>query len=68
MFMYIFGGTLPALNAVSSAAYDYGEHGDAVNIGLMLHASTTDAARVSTANSGRSTGPGFPGVLIPGMY
>ncbi|MYD97344.1 MAG: ergosterol biosynthesis protein [Gammaproteobacteria bacterium] len=38
MFMYIFGGTLLALNAVSSAAYHYGQHGDAVNIGLMLHA------------------------------
>ena len=38
MFMYIFGGTLLALNAVSSAAYHYGEYGEAANIGLLLHA------------------------------
>ena len=38
MFMYIFGGTLLALNAVSSAAYHYGQYGEAFNIGLMLHA------------------------------
>ena len=37
MFMYIFGGTLLALNAVSSAAYHYGIYGEAANIGLMLH-------------------------------
>ena len=38
MFMYIFGGTLLALNAVSSAAYHYGQYGEAANVGLILHA------------------------------
>ncbi|MYE86833.1 MAG: ergosterol biosynthesis protein [Gammaproteobacteria bacterium] len=38
MFLYIFGGTLLALNALSSAAYHQGLHGDAANIGLFLHA------------------------------
>ena len=37
MFMYIFGGTYLALNAVSSAAYHYGEYGQAANVGLFLH-------------------------------
>ena len=37
MFMYIFGGTYLALNAVSSAAYHFGQHGAAANIGLFLH-------------------------------
>ena len=37
MFLYIFGGTLLALNVVSSAAYHYGQFGDASNIGLFLH-------------------------------
>lgn len=38
MFLYIFGGTLLALNAVSSAAYHYGQFGAAANLGLFLHA------------------------------
>jgi len=38
MFMYIFGGALLALNAVSSAAYHQGQYGDAANIGIYLHA------------------------------
>ncbi len=38
MFMYILGGTLLALNAVSSAAYHYGQYGEAANVGLLLHA------------------------------
>ena len=37
MFMYIFGGTLLALNAVSSAAYHHGLYGAASNLGLLLH-------------------------------
>ena len=38
MFMYIFGATLLALNAVSSAAYHYSQYGEAANAGLLLHA------------------------------
>ncbi len=38
MFMYIFGGVFLALNAVSSAAYHYGQYGEAANLGLFLHA------------------------------
>ena len=37
MFMYVYGGTYLALNAVSSAAYHYGEYGQAANAGLFLH-------------------------------
>ena len=37
MFMYIFGGTFLALNAVASAAYHHGLYGQAANIGLYLH-------------------------------
>ena len=37
MFMYIFGGTYLALNAVSSAAYHFGQYGAAANMGLFLH-------------------------------
>ena len=37
MFMYIFGGTFLALNAVSSATYHYGVYGQAANVGLFLH-------------------------------
>ena len=37
MFMYIFGGTYLALNALSSAAYHYGQYGEAANAGLFLH-------------------------------
>ena len=37
MFMYIFGGTYLALNAVSSAAYHFGQYGAAANLGLFLH-------------------------------
>ena len=37
MFLYIFGGALLGLNAVSSAAYHFGQHGDALNLGLLLH-------------------------------
>ena len=37
MFMYVFGGTFLALNAVSSAAYHYGVYGQAANVGLFLH-------------------------------
>ncbi len=40
MFMYIFGGTLLALNAVSSAAYRYSQYGEAANVRLLLHAAT----------------------------
>ena len=38
MFLYIFGGTYLALNAVASAAYHEGQFGDAANLGLYLHA------------------------------
>lgn len=38
MFLYVFGAALPALNAVSSAAYHQGRYGEAANIGLYLHA------------------------------
>ena len=38
MFLYIFGGAYLALNAVSSAAYHFGQYGAASNIGLFLHA------------------------------
>ena len=37
MFMYIFGGTYLALNAVSSSAYHFGQYGAAANLGLFLH-------------------------------
>ena len=37
MFMYVYGGTYLALNAVSSAAYHYAEYGQAANVGLFLH-------------------------------
>ena len=37
MFLYIFGGALLGLNAVSSAAYHYGQHPEALNLGLFLH-------------------------------
>ena len=37
MYMYIFGGTLLGLNAVSSAAHHYGQFGEAMNVGLLLH-------------------------------
>ena len=37
MFLYIFGGALLALNAVSSAAYHHGQYGEAANLGLYLH-------------------------------
>ena len=37
MFMYVFGGTFLALNAVSSAAYHYGVYGQSANVGLFLH-------------------------------
>ncbi|MXY16508.1 MAG: ergosterol biosynthesis protein [Acidobacteria bacterium] len=38
MFMYIYGGGLLGLCAVSSAAYHYGLYGEASNLGLFLHA------------------------------
>lgn len=38
MFLYIFGGTFLALNAVSSAAYHADLYGEAANLGLYLHA------------------------------
>ena len=37
MFLYIFGGAYLALNAVSSAAYHFGQYGAASNVGLFLH-------------------------------
>ncbi len=37
MFLYVFGGTLLALNAVAGAAYHYGQYGAAANVGLFLH-------------------------------
>ena len=37
MFLYIFGGAVLALNAVSGAAYHYGLYGEAANVGLLLH-------------------------------
>ncbi len=38
MFMYVFGSTFLALNAVSSAAYHHGIYDQAANVGLFLHA------------------------------
>ena len=37
MFLYIFGGAVLALNAVSGAACHYGMYGEAANVGLLLH-------------------------------
>ena len=37
MFLYIFGGVLLGLNAVAGAAYHFGQHADALNVGLLLH-------------------------------
>ena len=37
MYMYIFGGVYLALNAVSSAAYHFGQYGPISNPGLFLH-------------------------------
>ena len=38
MLLYLYGGTLLALNAVSSAAYHFGQYGEAANLGIFLHA------------------------------
>ena len=38
MFLYIYGGTLLALNVVSGAAHHAGQFGDVVSVGLLMHA------------------------------
>ena len=38
MFLYVFGGILLALNVVAGAAYHVWRFGDAMNIGVLLHA------------------------------
>ncbi|MCY3839129.1 MAG: hypothetical protein OXH09_10880, partial [Gammaproteobacteria bacterium] len=38
MFLYVFGGILLALNVLAAAAYHVGQFGDALNVGILLHA------------------------------
>ena len=38
MYLYVVGGTMLSLNALSAVAYHYGQFGDDVNLGLIMYA------------------------------